>query len=61
MFIKKKEQTVKQKFAQKHEEFHFKIFKKNKLKKKEKKPLQPNPVSKPQESHPNNRIKDYIF
>ena len=28
MFILKKWQTVKQKFAQKHEEFHFKIFKK---------------------------------
>ena len=28
------------------------------LKKKKKKPLQPNPVSKPQESHPNNRIKE---
>ena len=28
MFNLKKKQTVKQKFAQKHEEFHFKIFKK---------------------------------
>ena len=28
MFNEKKEQTVKQKFAQKHEEFHFKILKK---------------------------------